>query len=120
MKAFAPGGFDKRKPTSRKLKRSALVSVGANAEWSLDGHDKLLSAGFAIYGIRDKWSGYWLFYVVVPSNRFAAAIGVIYLQCVRKYGGKHTLMNLRVKLNIQYYLPKQASQFKQQATVDQK
>lgn len=87
MRAFAEEGFEKRKPGRKKITRRALVSLGPNAEWSLDGFDKLLVAGFAIYGIRDKWSRFWLYYVVVPSNRYAAAIGVIYLRCVRKYGG---------------------------------
>lgn len=87
MKAFAPEGFEKRKPGIKRIKRSALVAIGPDAEWSLDGFDKLLEAGFAIYGIRDKWAGAWLYYVVVPSNRFAAVIGVIYLRCIRKCGG---------------------------------
>lgn len=68
-----------------------LVAVGPNAEWSIDGFDKLNSIGFGIYGIRDKWSRKWLHYVVVPSNRYAAAVGVIYLHCVRKYGGAQIL-----------------------------
>ncbi|KZP22478.1 hypothetical protein FIBSPDRAFT_1017748 [Athelia psychrophila] len=87
MRAFAPAGFEQRKPSAKKMKRSALVSLGPNAEWSLDGHDKLMDAGFGIYGIRDKWSGKLLYYVVMPSNRYAAAVGVVYLRCVRKCGG---------------------------------
>lgn len=91
MRAFAPAGFEQRKPSAKKMKRSALVSLGPNAEWSLDGHDKLMDAGFGIYGIRDKWSGKLLYYVVMPSNRYAAAVGVVYLRCVRKCGGKSLL-----------------------------
>lgn len=91
MRAFAPAGFEQRKPSAKKMKRSALVSLGPNAEWSLDGHDKLMDAGFGIYGIRDKWSGKLLYYVVMPSNRYAAAVGVVYLRCVRKCGGKSPL-----------------------------
>lgn len=87
MRAFAGDGFEKRKPDRKKINRQVLVALGPDAEWSLDGFDKLMVAGFAIYGIRDKWSRFFLYYVVVPSNRYAAVIGVIYLQCVRKYGG---------------------------------
>lgn len=87
MKNYAPEGFANRMPRRKKINRRALISLGSDAEWSLDGFDKLMAAGFAIYGIRDKWSRYWLFYVVMPSNRYAAAIGVVFLQCVRKYGG---------------------------------
>lgn len=87
MRAFAGDGFEKRKPGRKKINRRVLVALGPDAEWSLDGFDKLMVAGFAIYGIRDKWSRFFLYYVVVPSNRYAAVIGVIYLQCVRKYGG---------------------------------
>ena len=53
MCAYAEDGFEKRKPSRRKITRRALVALGPNAEWSLDGFDKLLAAGFAIYGIRD-------------------------------------------------------------------
>lgn len=87
MRAYAAEGFEKRRAGHKKINRRVLVAVGPNAEWSLDGFDKLNEAGFGIYGIRDKWSRFWLYYVVVPSNRYAAAIGVIFLRCVRKYGG---------------------------------
>lgn len=79
MRAYAAEGFEKRRAGHKKINRRVLVAVGPNAEWSLDGFDKLNEAGFGIYGIRDKWSRFWLYYVVVPSNRYAAAIGVIFL-----------------------------------------
>lgn len=88
MKAFAPVGFEQCRPNAKKMKQSALVALGPDAEWSLDGHDKLMEAGFGIYGIRDKWSGRFLYYVVMPSNRFTAAVGVVYLRCARKIGGR--------------------------------
>jgi hypothetical protein len=88
MRAFAADGFAKRKPGRKKITRRVLVALGPDAEWSLDGFDKLNEAGFGIYGIRDKWARFWLLYVVVPSNRYSAVIGVIFLRCVRKYGGK--------------------------------
>ena len=53
----------------------------------MDGHDKLNSAGFGIYGIRDKFSGNHLHYKVLPSNRYASVVGVVFLQCAKKRGG---------------------------------
>jgi len=88
MRTFAPEGFAKRDPGNKQIKQVPLCTVGPNEEWSVDGHDKLMQAGFRCYGIRDKWSGKYLQYHIVPSNRHAAVIGVLYLQCVRQYGGK--------------------------------
>ncbi|KAJ6609275.1 hypothetical protein B0H10DRAFT_2438663 [Mycena sp. CBHHK59/15] len=88
MHDFEDEGFSKRHPhAKKKLFRTPLTSVGPNEEWSMDGHDKLNNAGFGIYGIRDKWSGNWLHYRVVPSNRYAAVVGVLFLECVKKHGG---------------------------------
>ncbi|KZS89724.1 hypothetical protein SISNIDRAFT_416609, partial [Sistotremastrum niveocremeum HHB9708] len=87
MKAHAPEGFISRDPRSKEIGREPLYAIGPDDEWSLDGHDKLASEGFAIYGIRDKWSGRWLSAMVVPSNRYAAVIGVIFLKLVKERGG---------------------------------
>lgn len=87
MRAFAPQGFVTRRPNSKQLKRSTLVAVGPDAEWSVDGHDKLKGIGMEVYGIRDKWGGKFIHYVVLPSNRFADIIGVVLLDCVLKCGG---------------------------------
>lgn len=87
MRDFAPEGFETRKPGHKKIRRTPLTSLGSDDEWSLDGFDKMVKAGFGIYGIRCKWSGRYLHYVVVPSNRYAAVVGVLFLQCVKKYGG---------------------------------
>lgn len=88
MHDFADSGFDKRMPTSKKIFRSPLTGIGPDEEWSMDGHDKLRAAGFDIYGIRDKWSGKWHHYRVIPSNRYASVIGVIQLECIKKVGGE--------------------------------
>ncbi|KAF5379743.1 hypothetical protein D9615_005816 [Tricholomella constricta] len=87
MHDFADESFDKRMPVSKQIKRSPLTGIGPDEEWSMDGHDKLRVAGFDIYGIRDKWSGKWHYYKVVPSNWYAAVVGVIQLECIKKVGG---------------------------------
>ncbi|KAJ6614416.1 hypothetical protein B0H10DRAFT_1803543, partial [Mycena sp. CBHHK59/15] len=88
MHDFGDEGFNKRHPhAKKKLLRTPLTSVGPDEEWSMDGHDKLNKAGFGIYGIREKWSGNWLHYRVVPSNRYAAVVGVLFLECSKKRGG---------------------------------
>ncbi|KAJ3897209.1 hypothetical protein F5879DRAFT_814138, partial [Lentinula edodes] len=66
--------------------RTQLHSNGPDDDWSMDGHDKLAKVGFEIYGIRDKFSGKFLYYVVLPSNRYAAVIGVVLLKCIKKHG----------------------------------
>ncbi|KAJ7172053.1 hypothetical protein C8R46DRAFT_1073669 [Mycena filopes] len=89
MHDFHPEGFEARHPLAKKktINRQPLTAVGPDDEWSMDGHDKLNKAGFGIYGIRDKYGGTWLHYRVVPSNRYAAVVGVIFLECARKQGG---------------------------------
>jgi hypothetical protein len=87
-RTFRPEGFQKRHPRAKKIRRSKAYAVGPDDEWSVDGHDKLLQAGFAIYGIRDKWGGRRLMYAVLPSNRLASVVGAIFLRCVKQCGGK--------------------------------
>ncbi|KAJ7042660.1 hypothetical protein C8F04DRAFT_1076673 [Mycena alexandri] len=89
MHDLHPEGFNKRNPRAKKKKiiRQPLTAVGPDEEWSVDGHDKLNSAGFPIYGIRDKWGGKFLHYCVVPSNRYASVVGVLFLECAKKRGG---------------------------------
>ncbi|KAK6977143.1 hypothetical protein R3P38DRAFT_3335022 [Favolaschia claudopus] len=91
MHTFEEEGFEKRDPKAQKktVKRSALTSVGPHEEWSMDGHDKLNEAGFGIYGIRDKWGTKYLHYRVLPSNRYATVIGVVYLECAKKIWSDH-------------------------------
>ncbi|KAK7029193.1 hypothetical protein R3P38DRAFT_3189464 [Favolaschia claudopus] len=89
MHTFEEEGFEKRDPKAQKktVKRTPLTAVGPHEEWSMDGHDKMNEAGFGIYGIRDKWGGKFLHYRTLPSNRFADVIGVVFLECAKKYGG---------------------------------
>ncbi|KIJ35154.1 hypothetical protein M422DRAFT_262532 [Sphaerobolus stellatus SS14] len=45
-----PEGFQLHDPTSKRIKRRALVNISIHEEWSGDGHDKLKRIGLAIYG----------------------------------------------------------------------
>ncbi len=78
---------------SRKIIRGKLESLGIWHELSVDGHEKLGDkalqmglVGFHIYGARDKWSGKVLMLIVLPSSRFAEAIGHVYLDFCVEYG----------------------------------
>ncbi|KIJ37127.1 hypothetical protein M422DRAFT_260518 [Sphaerobolus stellatus SS14] len=82
-----PEGFQLRDPTSKRIKRRALVNLGIHEEWSGDGHDKLKRIGVAIYGIRDVWSGKWLGLWVIPDNRLKDAIAYLWLSLVEEYSG---------------------------------
>ena len=88
---------------SRKIIRGKLESLGIWHEVSVDGHEKLGDkalqmglVGFHIYGARDKWSGKVLLLTVLPSSRFAEAIGHVYLDFCVEYG--------RASLSLLYYL----------------
>lgn len=91
MHEHAPEGFLQRHPhyQSRKLHRTPLTAIGPDEEWSIDGHDKLYQAGFAVYGLRDKWGGKRLQYSVIPSNRYTVVVGVLFLLCVIKHRGMY-------------------------------
>ena len=87
MHEFADEGFEKHMPTLKQIPHSPLTSIGPDEEWSMDGHDKLWAAGFDIYGVWEKWSDRWHHCRVIPSNRYAAVVGVIQLECIKKVGG---------------------------------
>ena len=82
-----PGGFELRDPTAKKIVCEPLVALGPHHEWSADGHDKLASIGFPVWGVRDKWSGKWLGLWVVPNNRLKSSIAYLYLSTVESMGG---------------------------------
>lgn len=88
MRKHDPSGFANREPTAKKIKRFPIVSLGPNAEWSGDGHDKLKKIGFPVYGIRDVASGKYLGLWVLPDNRLGEAVGYLYLSLVEKLGGQ--------------------------------
>ncbi|KAG8921117.1 hypothetical protein FRC02_000437 [Tulasnella sp. 418] len=87
MLLIDPEGFERRKPDARKTARVPLTAVGPNDEWSGDGHDKLSKIGFPIWGLRDKWSGYWLGLWVVPNNRLKNVVAYLFLSAVHEQGG---------------------------------
>jgi len=87
MRHHDPGGFKLREPTAKKITREPLVALGPHHEWSGDGHDKLTSIGFPIWGVRDKWSGKWLGLWVVPNNRLKSAVAYLYLSTIESIGG---------------------------------
>ena len=88
MDALHPDGARQREPTTRQIIRTALTALGPHYEWSADGHDKLVKYGFAIWGVRDKWSRYWLGLWVVPNNRKANVVAYLWLSVVLKHGGE--------------------------------
>ena len=86
-------GFSLREPSAKKVHRGVLVSLGPHHEWSADGHDKLTSIGFPVWGVRDKWSGKWLSLSVVPNNRLHLSIAYLYLKLVEKLEGNSLELN---------------------------
>ena len=89
MLEMDPEGFQKRHPSAQKVIRMPLVSLGPNDKWCGDGHDKLNKIGIGIYGIRDKFSGFWLGLWALPNNRLGNAIAYLYLCLVEDMKGLH-------------------------------
>ena len=87
MKNLDPEGFQKRHPSAKKVVRTQLTSLGPNDEWCGDGHDKLNKIGIGIYGIRDKFSGFWLGLWAVPNNRLGDVVAHLYLCLVEEKKG---------------------------------
>jgi len=100
MKLVDPDGFHFRDPTRAELRRVALTSRGPHDEWSGDGHDKLVKYGFAIWGMRDKWSGYWLGLWVLPNNRLGVVIAWLYLSIVRDVGGETRTIDMSCQVSV--------------------
>ena len=75
-------------PSSRKIHRVTLISIGPHEQWSKDGHDKLCKIGFPVHGIRDVWPGKWLGLWVVPNNRSKTIIAYLYFCLIEEQGGE--------------------------------
>lgn len=78
-----------RNPCARKIVRKPLTSAGPNEVWCCDGHDKLSSYGFSIWGMRDKFSRKWLGLWALPtnSNRYAVVAAYLWLTVVYEIEG---------------------------------
>jgi hypothetical protein len=85
-----PEGVLASSPSARQIRRLALTSEGPNEVWCCDGLDKLVKYGFAIWGLRDKFSKKWLGLWVLPNNRVAVAVAYLWLTIIRELGGKHS------------------------------
>lgn len=90
MKLVAPDGFILRHPHlgqgRGKIHRERVICLGPGEKYSVDGHEKLLDIGYAIYGIRDTW-GKIMQYWVVPDARLASIPAYLYLTLVRELEG---------------------------------
>lgn len=91
-----PEGLSRRFPGANRIHRSTLSSIGLNHQHHADGHEKLNAqalnmggVGLNIYGIKDQWSSFILYLVVVPNNWLATTIGHVYLDYVEKYMCKY-------------------------------
>lgn len=95
MKVLDPVGVKLRDPhpTARRAVHRPLTSAGPNEIWCCDGHDKLLSYGFSVWGIRDKYSRKWLGLWCLPaqSNRYPIVVAYLWLSVVQKLGGESYL-----------------------------
>jgi hypothetical protein len=89
MLEMGPEGFQKQHPSAQKVIRTPLVSLGPNDKWCGDGHDKLNKIGIGIYGIRDKFSGFWLGLWALPNNPLGNAVAYLYLCLVEDMKGLH-------------------------------
>ena len=83
-----PEGVAARHPTSRRLRRVPLSSDGPNEVWCFDGHDKLCKFGFAIWGVRDKFSRKWLGLWVIPNNQIGDVVAYLWLSLIEGIRGK--------------------------------
>ncbi|KAG9026898.1 hypothetical protein FS837_004469, partial [Tulasnella sp. UAMH 9824] len=87
MKLVAPDGFLRRHPHmgqgKDRIVREKVICLGPGEKISVDGHEKLLDIGYAVYGFRDAW-GKILAYWVVPNARLACVPSYLYLKVVRK------------------------------------
>ena len=83
-----PEAVASRNPTAHQISCTALTSEGPNEVWCCDGHNKLMKYGFAIWGVRNKFSRKWLGLWVVPNNRFGIVVAYLWLTLVLNIGGK--------------------------------
>jgi hypothetical protein len=90
MRDHFPDGFLARAPSykTKKGHPALLTSYGPNDQLSIDGHDKLIDIGFAIYGMRDKFSRKWMCLRAVPNNRSNTITRWLFLELVQDMKGE--------------------------------
>jgi hypothetical protein len=96
LTAIDPGGLVRRWPGWNRPFRAVLQSHGYAEEWCADGHEKLADRGlglgsaisFEIYGIKDKYSSFFVALECVPNARDRATVAHIYLDAVEREGGE--------------------------------
>jgi len=84
----------RRRPGSKHIHRSPIISHGPNEQWSGDGHDKGVNVpGLAVYGWRDVYSGKFLAARFMPSNRLMVNVHWFFLDLVCSLGGEFESSN---------------------------
>lgn len=84
-------------PGRRRFFGSVLISNGPDAEWFVDGHDKMTDLGFPIHGITNKFSGKILSMSILSNNRNANVADKLFLDLCKKLTGKFILISLYLK-----------------------
>ncbi|KAI0309245.1 hypothetical protein OF83DRAFT_1166884 [Amylostereum chailletii] len=87
MHMHCPEGFDKRKPTAKKIAREPIHPIGIHERWSADGHDKLLKIGFGAWAVVDRSTSRLLGGWILPRNRMGKAVAYCFLELVEEYSG---------------------------------
>ncbi|KAG8820853.1 hypothetical protein FRB91_006307 [Serendipita sp. 411] len=88
LKVLEPQQVINRHPRARAVHRHGLHSIGPNEEWSVDGHDKLVTTmGIGIWGAVDKFSRLVVSHFAVPNNRLADTALACYILLIQKAGG---------------------------------
>ncbi|EJD48198.1 hypothetical protein AURDEDRAFT_113053 [Auricularia subglabra TFB-10046 SS5] len=89
LRAHEPEKVDARYvDAGEKLHTAILTSPGPNAEWSCDGHDKLIpEMNIGIWGGIDKFSRRIVGYFAVPTYKTADLTRALYLRLVKQEHG---------------------------------
>jgi len=80
-----PDGNELRRQSTLR-KGGQFIVKGPNHVWSIDGHEKLSSFGFEIYGCIDAYSRYIIWCYVGHSNRTQISVSKQYLETVCAMG----------------------------------
>jgi len=107
LATHTPEGLAHRFPGANQIHLSTLSSIRPNHQHHADGHEKLNAqalnmggVGLNIYSIKDQWSSFILYLVVVLNNRLATTIGHVYLDCIEKYKCKQSIILIYGHTNV--------------------